>query len=125
MTPYLTTVRAGTHGNSGFKSVKKYLIPNRKRRKALQITIKNSVQAFGSTITPITADLFGSKHVTENYGVMYLAFGFAGLVGPQLAVNFSSGGDYTTAYLVAAVISAIALVMALLVRKKVLSSYTD
>lgn len=80
---------------------------------------------FGSTITPITADLFGSKHVTENYGVMYLAFGFAGLVGPQLAVNFSSGGDYTTAYLVAAVISAIALVMALLVRKKVLSSYTD
>ena len=56
---------------------------------------------------------------------MYLAFGFAGLVGPQLAVNFSSGGDYTTAYLVAAVISAIALVMALLVRKKVLSSYTD
>ena len=48
LTPYLTTVRAGTHGNSGFKSVKKYLIPNRKRRKALQITIKNSVQAFGS-----------------------------------------------------------------------------
>ena len=80
---------------------------------------------FGSTITPITADLFGSKHVTENYGVMYLAFGFAGLVGPQLAVNFSSGGDYTTAYLVAAVISVIAFVMALIVRKKVMSSYSD
>lgn len=48
LTPYLTTVRAGTHGNSGFKSVKKYLIPNRKHRKALQITIKNLVQAFGT-----------------------------------------------------------------------------
>ncbi len=80
---------------------------------------------FGSTITPITADLFGSKHVSENYGVMYLAFGFAGLVGPQLAVNFSSDGNYTTAYLVAAVISLIAFVMALIVRKKVLSSYAD
>ena len=48
LTPYLTTVRAGTRGNSGFKSVKKYSIPSRKCRKALQITIKNLVQAFGS-----------------------------------------------------------------------------
>ena len=48
LTPYLTTVRAGTRGNSGFKSVKKYLIPSRKCWKALQITTKNLVQAFGS-----------------------------------------------------------------------------
>lgn len=74
---------------------------------------------FGSTITPITADLFGAKHVTENYGVMYLAFGFAGLVGPQLAVRLGKGGNYTTAFMVAAVISVIAFVMALVVRKKV------
>ena len=43
LTPYLTTVRAGTHGNSGFKSVKKYSIANEKRWKALQITTKNLV----------------------------------------------------------------------------------
>ena len=48
LTPYLTTVGAGTRGNSGFKSAKKYLIPSEKRRKALQITTKNLVQAFGS-----------------------------------------------------------------------------
>ena len=48
LTPYLTTVRAGTRGNSGFKSVKKYSIPSRKHRKAPQITTKNLVQAFGS-----------------------------------------------------------------------------
>lgn len=48
LTPYLTTVRTGTRGNSGFKSVKKYSIPSRKRRKALQINTKNLVQAFGS-----------------------------------------------------------------------------
>ncbi len=74
---------------------------------------------FGSTITPITADLFGGKHVTENYGVMYLAFGFAGLVGPQLAVRLGNGGNYTMAFVVAAIISVIAFAMALIVRKKV------
>ena len=53
LTPYLTTVRTGTPGNSGFKSAKKYLIPSVKRRKALQITIKNLVQAFGSKMPSI------------------------------------------------------------------------
>ena len=47
LTLYLTTVRTGTRGNSGFKSVKKYSIPSRKHRKAPQITTKNLVQAFG------------------------------------------------------------------------------
>ena len=45
LTPYLTTVRTGTRGNSGFKSVKKYSIPSRKRRKALQINTKNLVSS--------------------------------------------------------------------------------
>lgn len=74
---------------------------------------------FGSTITPITADLFGTKHVSENYGVMYLAFGFAGLVGPQIAVMLSGFGDYSMAYGVAAIISLISLAMAFIVRRKV------
>lgn len=74
---------------------------------------------FGSTITPITADLFGAKHVNENYGVMYIAFGFAGLVGPQLAVQLANGADYSAAYWGAAAISVVALVCALMVAKKV------
>lgn len=77
---------------------------------------------FGSTITPITADLFGAKHVTENYGVMYLAFGFAGLFGPQIAVKLSTGGNYTVAFIAAAVISAVSFTMALIVRNKVKKS---
>ena len=80
---------------------------------------------FGSTITPITADLFGAKHVTENYGVMYLAFGFAGLAGPQIAVKLSRGGDYSLAFLAACALSAVALAMALAVRKKVRASTKD
>lgn len=77
---------------------------------------------FGSTITPITADLFGAKHVNENYGVMYLAFGFAGLIGPQLAVKLSNNGDFSKAFLLAAIISLIALACAIVVRKKVASA---
>ncbi len=72
---------------------------------------------FGSTITPITADMFGSKYISENYGVMFLAFGFAGLVGPQLAVRLSSGGDYTKAFMAAAVIALISFCLSLVVRK--------
>lgn len=77
---------------------------------------------FGSTIAPITADLFGSKYVTENYGVMYLAFGFAALVGPQVAVGLRNEGDYSMAFLVSAAISLVAFILALIVRKKVQDS---
>lgn len=61
LTPYLTTVRTGTPGNSGFKSAKKYLIPSVKRRKALQITIKNLVQAFGSRMSEVRVSPLGPK----------------------------------------------------------------
>ena len=50
---------------------------------------------------------------------MYLAFGFAGLIGPQMAVRLSHNGNYATAYLIAALLSVIALAMALIVRRKV------
>lgn len=59
LTPYLTTVRAGTRGNSGFKSVKKYLIPSGKCWKALQITTKNLVQAFGSKLRLVRLQSLG------------------------------------------------------------------
>jgi OFA family oxalate/formate antiporter-like MFS transporter len=78
-----------------------------------------SYGGFGGTITPITADLFGAKYITENYGVMYLMFGIAGLIGPRLAVSMKNGGDYSRAYLVACVLAAISLAAAILVRHKV------
>ena len=61
LTPYLTTVRAGTRGNSGFKSVKKYLIPSGKCWKALQITTKNLVQAFGSKMPGVRVSPLGPR----------------------------------------------------------------
>ncbi len=77
---------------------------------------------FGGTITPITADLFGSKYITENYGVMYLMFGIAGLIGPRVAVTMSHGGDYSAAFMVGCVLAIISLIAAFVVRKKVKSN---
>lgn len=77
---------------------------------------------FGGTITPITADLFGSKYITENYGVMYLMFGIAGLLGPRIAVTLNNNGDYSKAFMVGCVLAVISLIAAFLVRKKVKSS---
>lgn len=74
---------------------------------------------FGGTITPITADLFGSKYITENYGVMYLMFGIAGLIGPRVAVTLSSSGSYSKAFLVGCILAAISLAAAFVVRSKV------
>ena len=67
LTPYLTTVRAGTRGNSGFKSVKKYSIPSRKHRKAPQITTKNLVQAFGSKMPGVRVSPLGPNNDNPNY----------------------------------------------------------
>ena len=67
LTPYLTTVRTGTRGNSGFKSVKKYLIPSEKHRKALQITTKNLVQAFGSKMPGVRVSPLGPNNDNLNY----------------------------------------------------------
>ena len=74
---------------------------------------------FGGTITPITADLFGSKYITENYGVMYLMFGIAGLIGPRVAVKLNNNGDYSKAFFVGCVLAVISLAAAFVVRRKV------
>ena len=74
---------------------------------------------FSSTITPITADLFGTKYIIENYGVMYLTFGIAGLIGPRLAVSLNQGGNYSGAFIGGCILAAVSLVTAFIVRGKV------
>ena len=54
-----------------------------------------------SLLTPLTARMFGPRYITENYGVMYVVFGLASLIGPSLATTFKTagGGSYTGAYM--------------------------
>lgn len=68
----------------------------------------------------ITADLFGSKNLGMNYGVMFTAFGAAAIIGPRLAaiVKENHGGDYAHAFLIAAALSALGIVLSLLLRHR-------
>ena len=69
---------------------------------------------FVAVMGPVTADAFGARHLGVNFGIMFLSIAVAAVVGPQLgaAVAEASGGDYTVAFVVAAVISGCGLVAA-------------
>ncbi len=68
-----------------------------------------------------TADFFGNKNVGKNYGWVFLAYGVAGIVGPQIAAFFKdrSAGDvnaWLTPFLIAGGACIAAAVLALLLK---------
>ena len=66
---------------------------------------------FASLLTPLTAELFGPRYITANYGVMYVVFGIASMIGPMLAVRFQAAGSYNGAFLTAAVLACLGFVL--------------
>jgi MFS family permease len=66
-----------------------------------------------------TADFFGNKNVGTNYGWVFLAYGVAGIAGPQVAGFFKDaavGGEvsaWTTPFIIAGVACLIAAVIGL------------
>jgi len=59
----------------------------------------------------VTADFFGNKAVGKNYGLVFFAYGIAGIVGPQLAGIFkdaAKGADNPSAWLTPFIIAGIA-----------------
>ncbi len=75
---------------------------------------------FASVLTPLTARMFGPRYITENYGVMYVVFGIASLIGPSLAVSFktAAGGSYTGAFCTAAALALLGLVLSRFIKPK-------
>lgn len=69
-----------------------------------------------------TADFFGNKNVGTNYGWVFLAYGVAGIAGPQIAGYFkdaAQGGDvgaWTTPFIIAGLSCIAAAVIALFLR---------
>ena len=63
---------------------------------------------FATIIAPVTADMFGMKNLSSNYGLMYISYGIAGVVGPMMASKLKeiNHGSYSQAFLVAAVLGA-------------------
>ncbi|MCM8711248.1 OFA family MFS transporter [Clostridium sp. SYSU_GA19001] len=69
---------------------------------------------FAAMIAPVAADNFGIKNLSVNYGFLYIAYGFAGILGPQLAATAKDMGEgYGIAFITVAVFSAIGILLCL------------
>lgn len=63
----------------------------------------------------ITAENFGTSNLGMNYGVLLIAFGIAAFVGPWLAATlFESSGYHTIAFVMATIMSVVALAITIL-----------
>lgn len=72
---------------------------------------------FTSMFSPICADNFGIKNLAVNYTFLYIAYGFAGVIGPQLAARTKAMGDgYSLAFMTVAVLSVVGLVLTLILK---------
>ena len=64
-----------------------------------------------SVFATTAADFFGTKHMGLNYGLLFTAYGVAGLIGPYIAGRvFDSSGDYRNAFFIAAGLAVVALI---------------
>jgi MFS transporter, OFA family, oxalate/formate antiporter len=65
-----------------------------------------------SVYTALAGDFYGPKYVGRNYGILLLAWGAAGLLGPKLGAQvFVSTGNYQMAFFGAAGLAIAALVL--------------
>jgi OFA family oxalate/formate antiporter-like MFS transporter len=67
---------------------------------------------FMALMPSLTADLFGSKNLGVNYGIMFLTVGIGAFVGPRLAAAIKEAqGDYTQAFIIAALLNVAGIVL--------------
>ncbi len=65
-----------------------------------------------------TADFWGTKNAGINYGMLFTAWGVAGIIGPRIGASlYVKYHDYQAAFYTAAALSAVALVCELLARR--------
>jgi MFS transporter, OFA family, oxalate/formate antiporter len=70
-----------------------------------------------SVYTALAGDFYGPKYLATNYGMLLLAWGFAGVLGPVIGSRvFASTGTYQYAFFGSAVLAALALVNLTIVR---------
>jgi OFA family oxalate/formate antiporter-like MFS transporter len=62
-----------------------------------------------SVFASTTADFYGTRYLGMNYGVLFTAWGIAGILGPIIAARaFDSFGDYRYAFYAAAALALVA-----------------
>jgi OFA family oxalate/formate antiporter-like MFS transporter len=65
-----------------------------------------------------TSDFWGTRNAGINYGLLFTAWGVAGIIGPRIAgVLFDKFHNYQAAFYTAAVLSAVALVLEFLAKR--------
>jgi OFA family oxalate/formate antiporter-like MFS transporter len=70
-----------------------------------------------SVFASTTADFFGTRHLGLNYGVLFTAWGIAGILGPIIAAQvFDAFGDYQYAFYAAGGLALVAFASLLLAR---------
>lgn len=73
--------------------------------------------AYASMLSPLTVETFGSKHFTSNYNVLFYAFAFAALIGPQIVAYFKgTPGGYETAFIWAVGFASLAIILSFVYR---------
>jgi len=64
-----------------------------------------------SVFATTAADFFGTKHMGLNYGLLFSAYGVAGLIGPYIAGRvFDAFNSYQYAFFIAAGLAVVALI---------------
>jgi OFA family oxalate/formate antiporter-like MFS transporter len=65
-----------------------------------------------------TADFWGTKNAGINYGMLFTAWGVAGIIGPRIGgVLFDKYKNYQMAFYTAGVLAAVALISELMARR--------
>lgn len=68
-------------------------------------------------VAPTTEELFGGRHISENYSVTYSAFGLSSLIGPVLiSMIREQTGEYTMGFILAAGMAVVGLLCAVAIR---------
>lgn len=76
-----------------------------------------SFGSFMGVYPGFTADQFGPKNNSVNYGIMFIGFALAGYFGPQIMRNtFASTGAYANAFLIACAFSVVGVVFTFIYR---------
>jgi OFA family oxalate/formate antiporter-like MFS transporter len=72
-----------------------------------------------AAVNPATiADFWGTRHAGTNYGLVFTAWGFAGILGPVIGgVLFDKYKNYGAAFYTAAALAVVALICVLLARR--------
>ena len=90
-----------------------YILPN-------LFTLAALFGGFFAIFPSITADLFGAKNLSMNYGILFTSYGVAAFIGPRLAARVKelNNGDYSIAFLAAAIMCSFAIILTLFARRR-------